>query len=643
MKRVTCAGQLSFDESFADIASFSKTIATRLTTLAKDPKHRTYTDIAEKIFSLAYDEQEWVDDIFKKMARIVRSQLKGIQTEDPMDSKEYQELKKLTGSIDWKLCYYEQIADYQEALEKLGGLFGPEGVSLRHICKKKQFDAGEKMFYLWCPEVYPEQVLLGLKLGKSKVSNHWFKRYGYVKIVDMAYAVSWLIIFETVRKNILAQDIQKTVRCQDILSKRPKTRLNGYHIVLCGDSERSSRYLLQDALIRRHNTCLYLNSNYEEFVDLCRPDVYSFLQSAYSESELIDLMAYNLAHNEQCPVADFLVMLKKQQAKKIVTGRPIIFLSCEDVWKYLLFDILSGQALEGDVEALFCYIAEYLPSASHTNAIPILYMPARSSGIPIRIFFYLFLATSAVMEREIRVIKEEKKEKSEHAKSFQTKKNIPAKTLAHMEKSILHDFFTFVEYDADTDLAKVSIAENQIHAFLETYFSDEKLSSVKLRFRKLGNHKAAGLYYPSFQTICVDIHSPSSFIHEFGHCMDYLHGELSNTLNSREFTKLYNRYIWLLDKKINGNKVSLKGKYDRTYYAKETEVFARSFELFFKYCVGLSNSLLKTDEEYRNPNRVEYHPEDEEYMRLVNDYFSGMFAIETTYETTTVEEEERTA
>lgn len=640
MKRVTCAGQFSFEESFADIASFSQTVATRLTTLAKEPKHRTYTDIAEKIFSLAYDEQEWVDDIFKKMARIVRSQLKSIQTEDPMDSKEYQELKKLTGSIDWKLCYYEQIADLKEAREKLGGLFGTKGVSLRQICKKKRFDAGEKMFYLWCPEVFPEQVLLGLKLGKSMVSNHWFKLHGYVKIVDMAYAISWLIIFETVRKNILAQDIQKTVRCQDILSKRPKTRLEGCRIILCGDSERSSRYLLQDALLRRNNTCLYLYHG--EYVNLYRPDVYSFLQRAYSETELTDLMAYNTANREQCSVDDLLVMLKKHQAKKIITERPIIFLSCEDAWRYLLFDVLSGQALDGDTEALFRYIAEEAPSASHTAAIPVLSMPARSSGTPIRIFFYLFLATSAVMEREIRVIKEEQKEKSEHAKSFQTKKNIPAKTLAYMEKSSLHEFFTFVEYDADTDLAKVSIVENQILAFLETYFSDEKLSRVKLRFRKLGNHKAAGLYYPSFQTICVDIHFPSSFIHEFGHCMDYLHGELSNTLNSREFTKLYNRYIWLLDKKISRNKVSLKGKYDRTYYAKETEVFARSFELFFKYCVGLSNSLLKTDEEYRNPNRVEYHPEDEEYMGLVNEYFSRMFAIETTYETT-VKEEERTA
>ena len=42
-----------------------------------------------------------------------------------------------------------------------------------------------------------------------------------------------------------------------------------------------------------------------------------------------------------------------------------------------------------------------------------------------------------------------------------------------------------------------------------------------IRFRKLGNHKAIGLYYPLIQCLCVDLRNTTSFIHELGHLIDH--------------------------------------------------------------------------------------------------------------------------
>lgn len=50
----------------------------------------------------------------------------------------------------------------------------------------------------------------------------------------------------------------------------------------------------------------------------------------------------------------------------------------------------------------------------------------------------------------------------------------------------------------------------------------------RFKVRKLGNHKALGLYYPEAKVLVVDVDSPSSFIHEYGHLLDYKFGKVSD-------------------------------------------------------------------------------------------------------------------
>ena len=114
----------------------------------------------------------------------------------------------------------------------------------------------------------------------------------------------------------------------------------------------------------------------------------------------------------------------------------------------------------------------------------------------------------------------EKNSKSDYAKSFQTKKIIPENIKHIMKNTFFLKDFSYVELDQDIDIIKFRTLEKeweQLRKQLKYPFN----KSPELRFRKLGQHKAAGLYYPTFNCICIDIDNPNSFIHELSHYFDY--------------------------------------------------------------------------------------------------------------------------
>lgn len=211
-------------------------------------------------------------------------------------------------------------------------------------------------------------------------------------------------------------------------------------------------------------------------------------------------------------------------------------------------------------------------------------------------------------------LREMEESKKEHARSFQTKKNIPQKTLQAMEKSLLNCHFGFVEYDADCDLEKAKEVEKEVLAFIESYTPFVDSSDNQIRFRKLGNHKATGLYYPFFKCLCVDIRKVSSFVHEYGHLIDYEYGCLSEKYSFKEVADAYESYL----KGLTG--ATFRGKYDMNYYLKPTEIFARSFEIYVSKVLGVHNSLLP------DTFTSVYPTEDEAYMDAVNNYFACFFA-----------------
>lgn len=200
-----------------------------------------------------------------------------------------------------------------------------------------------------------------------------------------------------------------------------------------------------------------------------------------------------------------------------------------------------------------------------------------------------------------------------YAKSYMTKKNIPQKMIDAMERSRFNETFGYVEFDEQCDITKIEEIFKEFDA-LKTFLKLKEHKNVALRFRKLGNHKATGLYYPSVRCLCVDVKNPSSMAHELFHMLDYEHGELSRTWDFQKCKDLYKQEFNRLAKE-RGTKFT--GKYDREYYFQATEIFARCGEMYLTRICGIDNSLVKPEE-----TSVAY-PWTDELETAVKDYFDA--------------------
>lgn len=204
-----------------------------------------------------------------------------------------------------------------------------------------------------------------------------------------------------------------------------------------------------------------------------------------------------------------------------------------------------------------------------------------------------------------------------------TKANINEETQKVMDNTELKEYFKFVELDNDVDLKLFGDFEREMHRVQEVL---PKINDTKpdLRLRKLGNYKAAGLYFPFNKTIALDFRSdntenrdeykPSepgirSFIHEYGHYLDYnlvnSDGMTTSLSLEQEFRPIIEKYVEQL--KENGIYSQSHGK-TANYYAVPTEVFARAFEVY-AYEKGLRSPLMKSEDYGTEPQYVSFTPE----------------------------------
>lgn len=209
-----------------------------------------------------------------------------------------------------------------------------------------------------------------------------------------------------------------------------------------------------------------------------------------------------------------------------------------------------------------------------------------------------------------------------YAKSFMTKKNIPEKVVKAMEASGFNRIFGYVEFDEDCDIAKVDEIYKEFRA-LTDFLKLKEHKEVSLRFRKLGNHKASGLYYPGVKCLCVDVRSPSSFAHELFHMLDFENGEVSRAWDFQKIKDLYKEQFNHL---VAVRKIKFSGKYDRNYYFQATEIFARCGEMYLTHICGIDNSLVKPETE-----SVAY-PWTDELAKAVKAYYDAFLGIETSGE-----------
>ena len=166
-------------------------------------------------------------------------------------------------------------------------------------------------------------------------------------------------------------------------------------------------------------------------------------------------------------------------------------------------------------------------------------------------------------------------QKSDYAKSFETKRNIPTKIQAAMDSTkFLKYGFGFVEFDEQFDLEKLPDIEEQWGLIYKALPHSEQ--KPELRFRKIEHRKAHGVYFPAFDCITISVRNVNSMLHEYGHHIDFTYDKDQNLSMSDEFRPILKGY----QKNLSDGGV-YKGAL-LNYFLTPTEVFARAFEI---YCV----------------------------------------------------------
>ena len=200
---------------------------------------------------------------------------------------------------------------------------------------------------------------------------------------------------------------------------------------------------------------------------------------------------------------------------------------------------------------------------------------------------------------------------------FQTKKQITKEKLALMDSSKLLGKFSFVEIDNDIDNDTYRFIEEAIDKFPWVLPSNK----VELRFRKLGNYKATGLWFPYMNNLCVDIRDVSSFVHEYGHAIDYLLARNKGSQLSLEVdfvdirTKVFKEYQAMKLDKLG-------------YYGTPTEIFARAFEVYV-YNKAYISSLLQLSKDKDLVKAYAPFADEQFYLDMIEPYFDKLLGVDT--------------
>ena len=229
------------------------------------------------------------------------------------------------------------------------------------------------------------------------------------------------------------------------------------------------------------------------------------------------------------------------------------------------------------------------------------------------------------------LVKDAAIEKADYAKAFQTKKHIPKTHREKMENNRFLDVYGYVELDEDVDLKKFEVIEEHLATFIEKT-GMPKAADHSFRIKRLGNYRAAGIYFSGFQTTIFDLRHPEAFGHEWMHQIDFTWGKDGRNVHEEStFHPLVLRYQRMVKEAVadlatddpfystwRGNT-----KYNRSYYMKKTEIFARLGEVYLSTLINDDNSLIKTASALEESP---VHPTDETTVRMVVAFYENLFA-----------------
>ncbi len=161
------------------------------------------------------------------------------------------------------------------------------------------------------------------------------------------------------------------------------------------------------------------------------------------------------------------------------------------------------------------------------------------------------------------------------ARAWEQKKTQDSELLHLARVSPLNAYFTHIEIDESVCASEWADFESQVLTALKHLPWSRQLAPV-LRVRKLGRHKASGIYFPHVNTIAVDVRTSKSFIHEYSHYVDLaLHNSFSTTPAFAEVVANYRAHLELPE--------GLDTPRKRAYYTTPTEIFARASEVYHHY------------------------------------------------------------
>lgn len=218
--------------------------------------------------------------------------------------------------------------------------------------------------------------------------------------------------------------------------------------------------------------------------------------------------------------------------------------------------------------------------------------------------------------------------RSEYAKTYTTKKNIPKKVQAFMEDNLFLEMFGYVEVDELCDLSKLNALSKEFIS-LSKQLPLPLAKNHALRFRRLGKIKAAGVYYPYAKTLAVDIENMNSFIHEMMHMIDYESHLISY---STQFRWIAAKYRQIVDNSITqlgaehpAYKEWFKSnkKYGRSYYFSCVEIFARLGELYVSEVLGIKSSFNHRGELQGISKYV--YPMDKQLLESITPFYKNIF------------------
>lgn len=566
-----------------------------LETLAKEYfsnelKKVSLSEVEESLYSVAVDKEETLLSLVRKIAKkVTRPLLRSIQVPDD------EFVKKLCDMVEFDVSI--RITEKDE-------------FSLNYVLSNSQQKGG--------PDTILEVTLMesGYKplkiLGAQNTPHTGSRKSGLyrsgIKAADLGEFFALLIVLSQIKVAFAR------IREMDEEQKKTDLLYNQFLAIEQDNRERFSQRTYKDT------GCGFVGDGTLIGKELWMPVNFSGAPLPLMRSYILKKqLSYKDFSNYGTCLKAWKTQYSQLEKEQALDSMPVVldFSRSQDLFATCFMEILDIHYHDFLPRCATSAIEDYWPYLSTSLDKAWYHVQDSIYGLITRLFYVLHETKS----QQAKSLKYYRELSSDYARSYQQKKNIPKKTLQAMQDSVFNRYFGYVEFDETCDLEKLKIITDEFIAVKETYLSFVDSSKNALRFRRLGHHKAAGLYYPHMKCLCVDVANPYSMLHEYGHLIDYEYGKLSLEYDFLNVRSLYKERMNALMSNPGNVSAQLKGKtkYNLSYYLEPTEIFARSFELYMAKEKGICNSILPKEFSFA-------YPQDTEFLLAVKDYFDQLLS-----------------